>query len=201
MLTLIQIKKIFPHNKNPEGLVQVLNVLLPKYHIDTKERLACFLSQCGHESGEFNNLKENLNYSAKGLCATWNKRFPTLLDALPYERNPEKIANKVYCNRMGNGSESSGDGWKYRGRGCIQLTGKENYTEFASSVGKSLEEAVEYCETLQGAIESGCYFWKENNLNQYCDGKDFKGLTEAINGRLNGYDDRLRLHNLAISIL
>jgi putative chitinase len=201
MLTLSQIQKIYPHNKSPEQLVQVLNGLLPQYQINTRERLACFLAQCGHESGEFNNLKENLNYSAKGLCGTWPKRFASLSDALLYDRNPEMIANKVYCDRMGNGPKSSGDGWKYRGRGCIQLTGKDNYTKFAKSIGKTLDDTVVYCETLQGAIESGCYFWKVNNLNQYCDSKDFKGLTKAINGGLNGLEDRIRLYNIAMSVL
>ncbi|CAB4127254.1 COG3179 Predicted chitinase [uncultured Caudovirales phage] len=201
MLTIEQIKKILPNNKKPESLTQSLNSVLPNYNINTKERIACFLAQCAHESGEFNRLTENLNYSGQGLCGTWPKRFPSLTEALPYDRNPEMIANKVYCDRMGNGPESSGDGWKYRGRGCIQLTGKLNYTKFAKYIGKSLEETILYCETLQGAIESGCYFWKVNNLNQYCDNKDFVGLTKAINGGETGYDDRLRLKILAISIL
>jgi putative chitinase len=201
MLTVEQIQKIFPNNKKPEALTQALNVVLPKYNINTKERIVCFLAQCGHESGEFNRLVENLNYSGQGLCTTWHSRFPTLQEALPYERNPEKIANKVYCDRLGNGPESSGDGWKSRGRGAIQLTGKNNYTKFAKSIGKTLDETVAYCGTMDGAIESACYFWKVNNLNKFCDNKDFTGLTEAVNGGDNGLVDRLRLYNLAIRVL
>lgn len=201
MLTIEQIKYLCPLNKNPKDLTTFLNVILPKYDINTKERIACFLAQCSHESNQFTTLKENLNYSSQGLHDTWRKRFPTLESAKPYHRKPEKIANRVYCDRMGNGSESSGEGYKYRGRGVIQLTGKENYTKFAKSIGKTLEETVAYCETLEGALESGCFFWKTNNLNKLVDAGNFTGLTKAINGGTNGLEERKENYNIAIQLL
>lgn len=201
MITLNQLKKICPNNKQPEALLEVLNKVLPKYEINTKERIACFLAQCGHESAQFTVLKENLNYSAQGLCNTWPKRFTSLEMATPYNRNPEKIANKVYADRMGNGSEASGDGFKFRGRGCIQLTGKENYQAFATDCGKTLDETVTYCETLEGAIASGCFFWKTNNLNKYADSSEFTTLTKRINGGVIGLEDRKQHYNSAIQVL
>ena len=201
MLTLEQIQYLCPNNKNPKDLTTALNIILPKYEINTKERIACFLAQTIHESTQYTTLKENLNYSAAGLCATWKKRFPSVDSARPYHRNPIKIANKVYCDRMGNGSESSGDGYKFRGRGCIQLTGKDNYTLFAKSIGKTVDETVAYCETLQGALESGCFFWKTNNLNKLADSGNFIGLTKVINGGTTGLEDRKDIYNIAIQVL
>ena len=200
-LTLEQIKYLCPKNKTPEVLLEVLNRILPKYEINTKERICCFLSQTIHESNQFTTLKENLNYSAAGLCATWKKRFPTMASAKPYTRSPEKIANKVYCDRLGNGNEASGDGWKYRGRGVIQLTGKANYEKLSKGIGKPLSECIDYCSTLEGGIESACWFWKTNNLNNYVKKNDFEGLTEAINGGLNGYAERQELHKIAVGLL
>lgn len=185
-----QIAKCAPRNKNSAELYEALSQVLPKYDINTPERIAAFMAQCGHESVDFSVLKENLNYSAKGLHGTWPKRFPTLESAAPYERNPEKIANKVYSDRMGNGPESSGEGWKFRGRGAIQLTGKDNYTRFAKDIGKSVDEAVAYVETLAGAIESACWFWKNNNLNVQADARDMKAATKKINGGDLGLKER-----------
>jgi putative chitinase len=192
---------ICPNNKNPEALANALNHVLPDYGITTKEQVACFIGQTAHESGEFNVLKENLNYSAEGLCKVWPKRFPSVSTAQPYNRNPEKIANKVYADRMGNGSEASGEGFKFRGRGCIQLTGKDNYSKFAKSINKTLDETVAYCETLDGAIASGCYFWQANNLNRFVEKKDYTGLTKAINGGTHGLDDRTNKYKKALSVL
>lgn len=190
MLTLNQIKKLCPKNKQPQLLVDTLNKFLPLYGITSKEQIACFLAQCSHESAQFTILKENLNYSADGLCKVWPKRFTSASMAAPYNRNPEKIANLVYCNRLGNGTESSGDGWKYRGRGAIQLTGKDNYSRFAKSINKSLDKTIAFCETLEGCISSACWFWSVNNLNQYCDSGDFITLTKRINGGTIGIKDR-----------
>jgi len=201
MITLQQLKAILPNNKSPQLLLDALNTILPKYNINTKERIACFLAQCGHESGEFNILKENLNYTDKSLCTIWPKRFPSLKVAAPYNRNPEKIANKIYADRMGNGNELSGDGYKFRGRGCIQMTGKENYTKFAKHIGKTLEETIVYCESIEGAIESGCYYWSTHNLNVFVDKKDFIGLTKAINGGVIGLEERKKHYDKAISVL
>lgn len=200
MIKAEHIKKICPNNKNPEQIADALNKVLPDYGITTKKQIAHFIGQTAHESGEYNILKENLNYSAEGLCKVWPKRFTPAI-AGTYGRNPEKIANKVYCDRMGNGNEASGDGWKYRGRGCIQTTGKANYEKFSKDCGKTLDEAVSYCETLDGAIASGAFFWKSNNLNRFCDKDDYIGLTKAINGGTHGIDDRTNKTKKALSVL
>jgi putative chitinase len=185
-----KLAKCLSRNKNTAELFEVFNQVLPQYEITTVERVAAFLAQCGHESADFTVLKENLNYSAEGLAKVFPKRFPTVAAAQPYNRNPEKIANKIYSDRMGNGPEASGEGFKFRGRGAIQLTGKENYTKFANSIGKSLDEAVAYTETLAGAIESACWFWNTNHLNALADATDIVGLTKRINGGTIGLEDR-----------
>jgi putative chitinase len=184
------IKTLFPKYKYPEDLAEALTEQFEKYEINTVNRAAGFLAQCGHESAGFTILQENLNYSAEGLNKIFKKYFPTLDSAKPYARNPEKIANKVYGGRMGNGPESSGDGYKFRGRGAIQLTGKDNYTRFAKSVGITVDEAVEDLNTLDGAIESACWFWKTNGLNAICDKDDIVLMTKRINGGTIGLDDR-----------
>lgn len=188
---------------------QVLNDFLPKYNINSPQRIAAFIAQCSHESGHFEKLIENLNYGAKGLVMTWPKRFTTSELATKYERRPEMIANFVYANRLGNGDESSGEGWKYRGRGLIQLTGKTNYQAFANSIGMNLDDVPKYLETKQGAVEAACWFWKENNLNKWVDANDFDGLSDVINrgrkttqiGDAIGYSDRLDQYNKALKIL
>jgi putative chitinase len=185
-----KLAKCLSRNKNTAELFEVFSDVLPRYEITTIERVAAFLAQCGHESADFTVLKENLNYSAEGLSKVFPKRFPTVAAAQPYNRNPEKIANKIYADRMGNGPEASGEGYKFRGRGAIQLTGKENYTKFAASVDKSLDEAVAYTETLAGAIESACWFWSTNKLNALADATDIVALTKRINGGTIGLEDR-----------
>lgn len=185
-----KLAKCLSRNKNIDTLYQAFNTVLPRYNITTVERVAAFLAQCGHESVDFTVLKENLNYSAEGLSKVFPKRFPTVAAAQPYNRQPEKIANRIYADRMGNGPEASGDGFKFRGRGAIQLTGKENYSKFAASVGKTLDEAVAYCETLEGAIESACWFWNTNKLNDIADKNDIVTLTKRINGGTIGLEDR-----------
>ena len=201
MITEDQIKKLCPNNKQPDALCAVLNKILPLYEINTKKRVAAFIAQCSHESAQFTALKENLNYSANGLCQVWPKRFTSAAMAMPYNRNPEKIANKVYADRMGNGNEASGDGFKFRGRGCIQTTGKSNYRAFANDCGKSLDEAVAYCETLEGAVASGAFFWRSNKLNQYADSSDFTTLTKRINGGTVGLNDRQHHYNEAMKFI
>jgi putative chitinase len=188
--TAEKLAKCLSRNKNTAELFEVFSEVLPRYEITTVERVAAFLAQCGHESADFTVLKENLNYSAEGLSKVFPKRFPTVAAAQPYNRNPEKIANKIYSDRMGNGPEASGEGYKFRGRGAIQLTGKENYSKFAASVGKTLDEAVGYTETLAGAIESACWFWNTNKLNALADATDIVTLTKRINGGTIGLEDR-----------
>ncbi len=169
-------------NTDPAALFDALSAVLPQYEINTVDRVAAFLAQCGHESADFTVLRENLNYSAKGLHATWPTRFISEDAAVPYNRNPEAIANKVYSSRLGNGDEASGDGWLYRGRGAIQLTGKANYETFATSLGRTLEETVAYTETLEGAVESAAFFWNRNNLNALADERNITAMTKKING-------------------
>jgi putative chitinase len=179
----------------------VLNVLLPIYGIDSPQRIASFIAQCSHESGHFEKLIENLNYGAKGLVMTWPKRFTSPELANKYARQPEMIANYVYANRLGNGDELSGDGWKYRGRGLIQLTGKYNYQKFADTVGMDLEQVTRYLETKQGAAEAACLFWKNNKLNSYADVGDIRGMTKVINGGYIGLPEREENYRKALNIL
>ena len=200
-ITAEQIKAIYPQYKYPEDLAEALNESFDKYEINTINRAAGFLAQCGHESNGFTVLKENLNYSAEGLNKIFHKYFPTVESATAYARQPEKIANKVYAGRMLNGPESSGDGYKFRGRGAIQLTGKENYSKYAASVGKTLDECVADLETLDGAIESACWFWKTNGLNAICDADDITKMTKRINGGIIGLDDRTAHYNKAKQVL
>ena len=178
-----------------------LSEILPEYGINTPERVAAFIAQCAHESGGFKFLKENLNYKAESLLKVFPKYFKTLDEARAYEKRPEKIANKIYGNRMGNGDEASGDGFRYCGRGLIQLTGKENYSWFAASLEIPVEEASEYLETFEGAVQSACWFWEENKLNQWADKKDILTLTKRINGGTIGLDDRIKHFNHALHVL
>ena len=195
------IKALYPQYKHPDDLAEVLTEQFEKYEINTVNRAAGFLAQCGHESNGFTVLKENLNYSAEGLNKIFHKYFPTVADATPYARQPQKIANKVYANRMGNGDESSGDGFKFCGRGAIQLTGHDNYASFAASVDMTIDECVADLETLDGAIESACWFWKKNGLNAVCDADDIIKMTKKINGGTIGLDDRKAHYEKAKGLL
>lgn len=178
-----------------------LDQLLDDYEINTPLRVAHFIAQCAHESGNFVFIQENLNYKAASLRKVFGKYFPTDELAAQYANKPEKIANRVYANRMGNGDEASGDGWRYRGRGLIQLTGKDNYTFFAGSLEISVEEAAEYLATFEGAAQSACWYWEQNKLNRFADANDVKGLTRAINGGFIGLEDRIKHTNHALHVL
>jgi putative chitinase len=189
--------------KNPyiSQWYEALEQLLPDYDINTPLRVAHFIAQCAHESGNFVFIKENLNYRAASLRKTFAKYFPTDELAQQYEKKPERIANRVYANRMGNGDEASGDGWRYCGRGLIQLTGKDNYTFFAGSLGISEPEAAEYLATFEGAAQSACWYWEQNKLNRFADANDVRGLTRAINGGFIGLEDRIKHTNHALHVL
>ena len=190
-IDLNKFKSVFPNCKNSEILVNLFDNILNPAGINTKERVCMFLAQCGHESAGFTIFNENLNYSAKGLRGVFGKYFPTDALANQYARQPEKIANKVYANRMGNGPESSGDGWKYRGFGYIQLTSKSNFEAFSKDTGIDIVSNPENIrQDLSLAIKTAVWFWNKNNLNKYCDNNDFTGLTKRINGGLNGLPDR-----------
>ena len=176
---------------------------LPGAQITTVNRVAAFMAQTSHESGNYKTLHENLNYSAKGLVATWPKRF-TVDKAPLYERKPEKIANCVYSNRLGNGDETSGDGWKYRGRGILQITGKENYSTCSQAVygDNRLVLTPDLLESDPDAsIKAACWFWTTRKLNQYADELDIKTMTAKINGGYIGLDDRLARFANAVEVL
>lgn len=195
-ITLQNLQQIFTttNHKILQCVADEINNISNKYSLTTVNRLAGFIAQCGHESANFRLNIENLNYSAKALRAVFGKYFPTDSIANTYARKPELIANKVYANRMGNGPESSGDGWRYRGRGYIQLTGKDNYTFFSQYINKTLSETLQYILTVQGSLESAAWFWDKNNLNKYCDNDDIVGMTKRINGGTNGLSHRTKLY-------
>jgi putative chitinase len=201
MLSAEALSQILTRNKNTNDLLAVLLNVLDKYEINTTNRMAGFLAQCSHESLDFTVLKENLNYSAAGLRATFPKYFADDATAHAYERQSERIANRVYANRMGNGPESSGDGYRYCGRGAIQVTGHDHYVQFAESIEQSVEETIAYLETLDGAVESACWFWKNNGLNATCDADDIIAMTKKINGGTIGLDDRTARYERAKQLL
>lgn len=209
MITLAQFKKFAPNTKYAQQWYDVLfgpqtefggKSLLDEYQINTPKRVAAFLAQCGHESGGFVFVTENLNYSASGLMRVFPKYFPDLTIAKRYERNPKKIASLVYANRMGNGDEASEQGFKFRGRGILQLTGKDNYFWFAASLDITPDEAAEYLETFEGAAQSACWFWETNKLNTLADAGDIKLMTKRINGGYIGLADREHHYEIALAM-
>ena len=169
----------------PDAVIAMIPDTAAKFGIDTPLRLAHFLAQCGHESGGFRLTQENLNYSAKGLNGIFKKYFPTEAAAAPYNRNPQKIANKVYSNRMGNGTEASGDGYKFRGRGYIQLTGKDNYTAFGKSIGVDMTVNPDLVAS-QYALLSAAWFFTKNGLHKMADGGATDAVVTSITKRVNG---------------
>ena len=158
------------------------------------------MAQCAHESGGFTALHENLNYKAESLCKVWPRYF-NLSNADDYAHQPEKIACRAYAGRMGNGDEASGDGWSYCGRGLIQLTGKNNYQAFADSIQTDISQIPAYLQTFEGAIQSACWFWENNNLNACADAGDIVKMTKIINGGELGLDDRTARYNHALQVL
>ncbi len=203
-LTLSQLQQLIPKNPYVKQWHSALSRLLPDYEINTPRRIAAFVAQCAHESGGFTALRENLNYKAVTLRKIFPKYFPTDEMAQQYATMPNKqqaIANLVYANRMGNGPPESGDGWRFAGKGLIQLTGKDNYTWFAASLGISVEEAAEYLETFEGAAQSACWFWETNKLNQWADAGDILMLTKRINGGTIGLEDRKKHYEHALHVL
>jgi putative chitinase len=198
-----QLAQLLPGNPYLDHWYQALCQILPDYEIDTPQRVAAFLAQCAHESGGFRALKENLNYRAETLRKIFPKYFPTDELAQAYANMPNKqeaIANRVYASRMGNGDEASGDGFRYCGRGLIQLTGKQNYTKFAESLEIPVEEASEFLSTFEGAIQSAAWFWESNNLNQYADSGDILTMTKRINGGTIGLEDRKKHYEHALHV-
>jgi putative chitinase len=196
-----QLSRLLPGNPYLDHWYNALSQCLPDYDINTPKRVAAFIAQCQHESGNFKFLKENLNYKAESLMRVWPRYFPTMDVASRYAHNQEKIANRAYANRMGNGSEESGDGWKFCGRGLIQLTGRNNYQNFADSIETDIEDIPHYLATFEGAVQSACWFWESNNLNSLADAGDIMTMTKKINGGLLGLEDRQKHYNEALRIM
>ena len=191
--------------KNPyaKNWHEAICEICPVYEINTEKRLAAFIAQCAHESGGFKFLKENLNYKAASLRKVFPKYFPDDAIAADYASRPNKqeaIASRIYANRMGNGDEASGDGFRYLGRGLIQLTGKNNYTLFAAAIDTPLEEIPEYLQTFEGAVQSACWFWEQNGLNKWADSGDILTMTKRINGGTIGLEDRIKHYNHALHV-
>jgi putative chitinase len=188
----------------PESVIAQISFIQSNYKVNTLLRLSHFLAQCGHESANFRAVKENLNYSAEGLNKTFKKYFPTLESAKDYARQPERIASKVYANRMGNGNEASKDGFRYLGRGFIQLTGKANYLEFDKSVPEDIIANPELVATKY-PLASAAWFWNKNGLNEIADkgatDAVVKSITKRVNGGTIGLEDRIQHFNEFYSLL
>jgi putative chitinase len=188
----------------PDGVITQIDSIKDKFEINTAVRLAHFLAQCSHESGDFKVTQENLNYSGKGLLATFPKYFD-VETALVYEHKPEKIANVVYANRMGNGDKASGDGYRFRGRGYIQLTGHDNYAAFGKAIGEDTLANPDLVATKY-PLASAAWFWNKNKINAIADGgatsEVVAKVTRKVNGGVIGLDDRIKhfyqFHNLLI---
>jgi putative chitinase len=181
--------------------LQPLNAAMLRFSIDTPQRAAAFIGQCAHESGNFTALSENLNYKAESLVRVWPRHFPTLEVAAQYHRQPEKIANRAYANRMGNGPEASGDGWKYRGRGLIQLTGKDNYRLASDALSVDLVATPDLVTQPDMAALTAAWFWNKNNLNALADAGNNELISKRINGGTHGMDDRLQRTATALALL
>lgn len=201
-----KLAQILTRNKNVHEWYEAMVNQLPQFEVTTAKRVAAFVAQCAHESAGFTVLQENLNYSADAL----NKLFPKYFvnagrDATPYHRKPEMIANVIYANRMGNGDTASGEGYKFRGRGPIQLTGKDNYKKFATDFFEDPETVINdpdlVTDDVPTSLYSALWFWNKNNLNKYADASDIKGMTKVINGGYIGLEDRIKHYNHAIEVL
>lgn len=201
ILTKNQFARFLPQNPYIDHWYEALSQALPDYDINTPNRVAAFLAQTAHESGGYMVIKENLNYRAESLARQWPKYFPSMEIAQQYAHNQEMIANRAYADRMGNGPESSGDGWKFCGRGLIQLTGRSNYQAFADSIETDINDIPDYLATFEGAVQSACWFWENNNLNKWADLGDMLTLTKKINGGTLGLEERIGQYNKALQIL
>jgi putative chitinase len=205
LLTEAQLAAMIPTNKEIKAWCEELNKALPKYDITTDQRIAGFISQCAHESMDFNALSENLNYREETLNKVFPRYFgPGKRNAAEYARNPEKIANYVYMDEFRTsklGNVQPGDGWRFRGRGLKQLTGRDNYTRFAKDYNMTAEQAAEWLETKEGALASALWFWNTNKLNAIADTGNVAALTKKINGGDIGLADRQARYTKAMAAL
>ncbi len=194
------LRGVAPHLTQAElsAWAEILAQQLSRASIVQPRCVAAFLGQCAVESGGFRTLEEDLSYSADRLCEVWPNRFPTAEDAAPFAYHPEALANSVYAGRMGNGGPGSGDGWRFRGRGLIQLTGRAAYAGFAKSMSMTLDDAVEHAATPPGAAESAIWFWSEHDLCALAEQWEISRITLRINGGTTGDSERVRLCNVAL---
>ena len=192
LLPLAKLQQYLPH----------LNAAMQTFEINTLLRTAAFVAQTAHESGQYNRMLESLNYTkAAGLMATWPKRFPTEASALPYVRNEQKLGNFVYANRMGNGDPASGDGFRYRGRGVIQLTGRDAYRRSGEALGLDLAGNPDLVQTPEVAFDVAGLYWKSNGLNELADVPNFKAITQRINNGQTGQAERVQFYEAAKRVL
>lgn len=196
----LALRAVAPHLSDTERAAWIAALLTPlrKAGITTPRRIAAFLGQCAVESGGFCILQENLTYSATRLCQVWPTRFPTKEVAEACALQPEALANTVYANRLGNAAPDSGDGWRFRGRGLIQITGRASYERFATAMNMTLDQAVEHAATKAGAADSAAWFWSTNELNALAESWSLDRLTRTINGGTLGADERARLCQAAL---
>jgi len=201
-LTKDHVVHILHGNADAAAWADAAMEILPKYEINTPNRIAGFFAQCGHESMNFTALSENLNYRAETLDKLFSKYFSKAgRNAADYAKQPEKIANVIYASRMGNGDTASGDGYRFRGRGVIQLTGKDNYSAFASSIKMTLPDVIDYVQTKKGALESACWYWNSRKINIACDENDIVKMTKLVNGGTIGLEDRRKHYESALAVL
>jgi putative chitinase len=199
-----KLQACMPHNPRVTEWFRIIHDTLPQYNITTWRRVAQWLAQTGQESGDFRSLTENLNYSSEGLRRIWPRHFPTAQIADQYHRQPERIANRAYANRIGNGPESSGDGWKFRGRGLIQVTGRANYAEASVAMYGDAQVLLDEPELLvepDGAVRSACWFWNSRRLNAHADREDTLTVTKIINGGTHGLAERQERYARASRVL
>jgi putative chitinase len=207
-ITAGQLAQIFPACRAPQDWVTYLNPAFERFFINTKDRIAAFLGQTGHESGQFNTLEENLNYRAARLLQVWPKRFETLADAQPFEKQPQKLANYVYANRIGNGPPDSNDGYTYRGRGIIQITGRSHYAAVSVALGQNFIAEPDRLKQPEWAALSAAWFWQTRGLNELADDRtddddqeDFIRATRIVNGGTAGLQERYDLYWTALQVL
>ncbi|MDB2315676.1 glycoside hydrolase family 19 protein [bacterium] len=202
-IDLATLKKCLPKAKeaNLAKFIEGINETFDTFDMTNPQRQAMFLAQTAHESGNFKFTEENLNYSGSALMRVWPRHYPTKEIAAVYNRNKEMIGNRSYGGRMGNGDEASGEGWKYRGRGIIQLTGKNNYRACSEALGIDLIENPEIAKDNPVAVLSAGWFWETRRLNRWCDKGDVKKVTRLINGGTNGLKDREQHYNHILHVL
>lgn len=201
MLTPTALHFIMPACPDPQSWSEHLRTAAAEWNIDSELRWAYWLANIAEETGELRHLSENLGYRAEALMAAWPKRFPDMATALRYDRQPEPIANRAYALRLGNGDEASGDGWRYRGRGCLMVTGRTNYLNAGDALGLDLLEDPDLLAQPAAAARSAGWYWGANALHRYCDQADFKALVRAINGGTTGLDRRLAYLGRALHAL